>query len=75
MKHFFKTPDQGSYNLLIAAASADVRSKSDIYKGAYLEPVGKVGRPSKSACDEKLGEELWKTTETFLASVTPTSHT
>jgi hypothetical protein len=40
-----------------------------MYKGAYLEPVGKVTHPSKVAQNAELSHELWATAETFLSNI------
>jgi hypothetical protein len=34
-----------------------------LYKGAYLVPVGKIGKPSPHALSEELATELRETTE------------
>lgn len=69
MKLFFKNPNVGSHTSVIAAASPDVRKNADKYKGAYLEPVGKVTQPSKVAQNAELSHELWATVETFLSNI------
>jgi len=69
MKLFFTNPTEGSHTSVIAAASPDVRKNAEVYKGAYLEPVGKLTAPSKVAQNAELSHELWATVETFLSSV------
>jgi NAD(P)-dependent dehydrogenase (short-subunit alcohol dehydrogenase family) len=69
MKLFFTNPNEGSHTSVIAAASPDVRENADMYKGAYLEPVGKVTHPSKVAQNAELSHELWATAETFLSNI------
>jgi hypothetical protein len=69
MRLFFRSPDEGSRTSVVAAASPKVRNKAELYKGAYLEPVGQLATPSKVAQDAELGRELWTTTETFLTSI------
>lgn len=67
LKTFLKTPDEGAFTSVIAAASADIKSKPEKYKGAYLEPNGVIATPSKSATNAEWASELWETTENILA--------
>ena len=69
MRWFFAHPDEGAYTSVVAAASPDVRKRPDAYKGAYLEPVGKIFALGKVVRNPELGPELWTTTETFLATI------
>ncbi|KDR78574.1 hypothetical protein GALMADRAFT_277971 [Galerina marginata CBS 339.88] len=63
---FFSSWSKGAHNSVFAAASMEVRTNRDMYRGAYLTPVGRVARPSKSALDERLASELCDTTEQVL---------
>ncbi|KAI0336796.1 NAD-P-binding protein [Cubamyces sp. BRFM 1775] len=66
---FFVSPSEGAYTSVFAAASPVVKAERDRYKGAWLEPPGKlVTPPTPHAEDKELAEELWKTTETILRS-------
>jgi len=69
LKLFFKNTKKGAHTSVIAAASAKIRENAEMYKGAYLEPVGTLAVPSKVAQNAELGQELWTTTETFLTSI------
>jgi hypothetical protein len=69
MKLFFVNPDEGSHTSVIAAASPMVREKPEVYKGAYLEPVGKIATPSKAARNAELSHELWETVEAFVTRI------
>ncbi|KAF8903480.1 NAD-binding protein [Gymnopilus junonius] len=62
----FKSWRQGAYTSVFAAASPEVRQNKDLYKGAYLTPVAKITKPSKSATNAKLATELYDTTESVL---------
>ncbi|KAF9225117.1 NAD(P)-binding protein [Gyrodon lividus] len=64
---FFVHPDVGGYTSVIAAASPEVAHNRDMYKGAYLVPVGKLKKPTDTARDEGIARELWETMEGFLA--------
>jgi len=66
MRIFFQHPDDGALNSVFAAASPVVLEHAEKYKGAYLEPVGVVGEPSKVAQDEGLGRALWDSTAAFM---------
>jgi hypothetical protein len=70
MKYFFKSPDEGAYNSVIAAASPRVRQYPEMYKGAYIEgDNGNLAKPSKAAENPETATELWATTEEFLTSI------
>ncbi|TDL29008.1 NAD-P-binding protein [Rickenella mellea] len=59
------TPTQGAYTVTFAAASSKVRTEATIYKGAFLMPMGKMGKKTKMAEDAELGKELWTTSESL----------
>jgi NAD(P)-dependent dehydrogenase (short-subunit alcohol dehydrogenase family) len=63
---FFASWRKGAFTSAFAAASTDVRSDKDLYKGAYLTPVAQISTPSKSALDLKLATDLYETTELVL---------
>jgi NAD(P)-dependent dehydrogenase (short-subunit alcohol dehydrogenase family) len=48
---------QGALNQLWASCSAEAKS------GEFYDPVGKIGRVSEHAKDEKMAETLWSWTE------------
>ncbi|KAF4615731.1 hypothetical protein D9613_012455 [Agrocybe pediades] len=60
---------QGAYTSVFAAASPKVKLNREKYAGAYLEPVAKVGKPTKYGEDMRLAEELWETTESVLKEI------
>lgn len=59
---FFKPTIYAAASLTIAAAGEHIRVKADKYKGAFLVPVAKIGKPPKAGDDEELAKELWDTT-------------
>lgn len=63
---FATDPAQGAYTSCFAAASPLVRAEPEKYKGAYLEPVGKIGAASANSQRVDLQDELWATTERYL---------
>lgn len=66
---FFFAASEGAYASSFAAASPIVKAERDKYKGAYLDPPGKiVPSPAPEAESTELAEELWATTETILQS-------
>ncbi|KAL1939523.1 hypothetical protein VTO73DRAFT_9834 [Trametes versicolor] len=63
------TPEEGAYTSSFAAASPIVKAEREKYKGAYLNPPGKIVTPPAPEAESKeLAEELWATTETILQS-------
>lgn len=69
MEHFLTGASEGAYASSFAAASPIVKAERDKYKGAYLDPPGKiVPPPAPEAESTELAEELWATTETILQS-------
>ncbi|KII91866.1 hypothetical protein PLICRDRAFT_696844 [Plicaturopsis crispa FD-325 SS-3] len=63
------SPHEGAYTSIIAAASPDVRAKPDVYKGAYLLPIGRVSEPTAAARNDELAQELWEGTEMVLKNM------
>lgn len=63
----WKTPEVGSYNSCLAAASPIIRQEADKYKGSYLVPVGKIVDSSPLTRNEEMQNDLWDTTEKYLA--------
>ena len=58
---FAKTVEDGAKNQLWASVAKGVQT------GGYYDPVGKTGRMSATARDEKLAGELWEWTTKELA--------
>lgn len=61
-----KTPDEGAYTSCFAAGSPIVREQAEKYNGSYLEPSGRITKPSDTALKVELQDELWSTTEKYL---------
>jgi len=57
---------QGAGTPLLAATSPEALKSPEKYQGAYLEPMGKISKVSKTAANVALAQELWTTTETML---------
>jgi NAD(P)-dependent dehydrogenase (short-subunit alcohol dehydrogenase family) len=53
------TPQQGIQNQLWAATA----DKKDLESGAFYEPVGQLGKPSKFSQDRELAAKLWEWTQ------------
>jgi hypothetical protein len=61
---------RGSYNSLFAAASKQVATNKNKYKGVYFQaPVGKIGKLGEAVMDDGRAQQLWDTTENFLRSI------
>jgi len=60
---------QGAGTPILAATSPEALRNPKKYKGAYMEPMGKIGKASKTAENAALAQELWTTTETMLAEM------
>ncbi|KAG6811833.1 hypothetical protein H0H92_005630 [Tricholoma furcatifolium] len=65
---FFEVPEVGAYTSCFATSSPVIRANPERYKGAFVEPVGIVTKPSEVARNDKLAEELWETTEIILTA-------
>ncbi|KAF7313843.1 Protein kinase domain-containing protein [Mycena chlorophos] len=61
-KLLFRPLDYGGRTVAFAAAGKKVTARKEKYRGVYLVPVGKLGKPSKAAKNERLAAELYKTT-------------
>ena len=64
-----RSVSQGAGTPVIAATTPEARKNVALYKGAYLEPIGKMGKASKSASDAALAKELWTCTENILSEM------
>jgi NAD(P)-dependent dehydrogenase (short-subunit alcohol dehydrogenase family) len=64
-------PERGSYNPLFAAASKQVATNKDKYKGVYLRahPIGEIEKLGEAVVDDRRAKQLWETTEKFLRSI------
>lgn len=63
---FFAPQEKGAYTSVFAAAAPIVKEKPEIYKGAYLSPVAKIGKPLKKSTNPELASDLRNTTESIL---------
>ncbi|KAI0293634.1 NAD-P-binding protein [Multifurca ochricompacta] len=63
-------PHKGSWTTLFAATSPLVLAEREKYKGAYLEPFGKIIKPSrKEVGDRGLATKLWEATDRVAADI------
>ncbi|KAL7935853.1 daunorubicin C-13 ketoreductase [Trichoderma chlorosporum] len=62
MRRVMVTPEEGSLNVLFAAADPEV-AKNSHFKGSYLEPVGKIHPAHPLSSDTAQNSALWATTE------------
>ncbi|KAI9452067.1 NAD-P-binding protein [Lactarius psammicola] len=63
-------PPKGAWTTLFAATSANVAAEREKYKGAYIEPFGKVVRPGrKEVHDRALMTQLWEATDRVAGEV------
>ena len=65
------SPTVGAYTPAFAAAGKAVLENKERYRGAYLvnQPTGQITQPSKTALNSDLANQLWATTESFLAQI------
>lgn len=66
---FMKTPDEGAWPSLFAAASPLVRTDRGKFAGAYLSPDRKVVGTAKGTEDPETAKQLWNTTEKVLENL------
>ncbi|RDB16046.1 hypothetical protein Hypma_003421 [Hypsizygus marmoreus] len=70
---FVADVEHGAYTSVFAAAGKGVRERREVYGGMYLEskPVGRIARTRTDGRveDERLGREMWETTERFLEGI------
>ncbi|KAI1792545.1 NAD-P-binding protein [Ganoderma leucocontextum] len=65
----FTSPANGALGPLFCAASPIPRAQPTLYRGAYLDPPGKLSRCSELAERRELAAELWDTTERILNEI------
>jgi len=63
------SPLDGATAALYAATSPEVRTQAAKYKGAYMDPSGKLEKPSKDGQDSELVTKLWKASDEITAKV------
>ena len=68
---FITSPSVGVYVPAFAAAGKAVLGNKERYQGAYLvnQPTGQITQPSKTALNSDLANQLWATTQSFLAQI------
>lgn len=62
MKKVMVTADEGSYTTLFAATAKQVRGYPKLYKGQYMEPVGRVVVPHTFLENDEQSRGLWSMT-------------
>jgi NAD(P)-dependent dehydrogenase (short-subunit alcohol dehydrogenase family) len=62
----FVSVDKGVYTSLFAAAGKKVKEEPGNYRGAFLDPVAQLSKPSEDALREDLADDLWKLTNQVL---------
>ncbi|KZT68900.1 NAD(P)-binding protein [Daedalea quercina L-15889] len=63
-------PARGAFTSVFAAAAPDVRADAERYRGAFLQPPGRIGTPPHpDARNPALARELWDTTERLLTGM------
>ena len=62
----FVSVDKGYYTSLFAAAGKKVKEEPENYRGAYLDPVAQLSKPSADSLREDLADNLWKLTNQVL---------
>jgi len=62
----FVAVEKGIYTSLFAAAGKKIREEPENYRGAFLDPVAQLSKPSDDALREDLADDLWKLTNRVL---------
>jgi len=62
----FVPVDKGVHTSLFAAAGKKVKEEPENYRGAFLDPVAQLSKPSDDSLREDLADDLWKLTEQVL---------
>jgi hypothetical protein len=62
----FVSVDQGVHTSLFAAAGKKVKEEPENYRGAFLDPVAQLSKPSDDSLREDLADDLWKLTNQVL---------
>ncbi len=62
----FTSLDEGGFGPVWGASAKKVREESEVYKGAFLFPIGKLRKITEDGKDERLAKELWETSEEVL---------
>jgi NAD(P)-dependent dehydrogenase (short-subunit alcohol dehydrogenase family) len=62
----FVPVDKGVYTSLFAAAGKKVKEEPENYRGAFLDPVAQLSKPSADSLREDLADDLWELTNQVL---------
>ena len=62
----FGPVDKGVYTSLFAAAGKKVKEEPENYRGAFLDPVAQLSKPSDDSLKEDLADDLWEVTNQVL---------
>lgn len=62
IKRVMVTEDQGSFTVLFAATSKEVREAPDVFSGQYIIPGGKVGTSHALTGNPENSQNLWTNT-------------
>lgn len=62
----FVPVDKGVHTSLFAAAGKKVKEEPENYRGAFLDPVAQLSKPSEDALREDLADDLWSLTNEVL---------
>jgi hypothetical protein len=66
VKRLTKSPLQGAATALFAATANQVKDNRTKFRGAYLDPPGKLSKASDMARREDLAKSLWMLSETIM---------
>jgi hypothetical protein len=62
----FVSVEKGVYTSLFAAAGKKVKEEPESYRGAFLDPVAQLSKPSDDSLREELADDLWELTNQVL---------
>lgn len=62
----FVAVEKGVYTSLFAAAGKKVKEEPENYRGAFLDPVAQLSKPSDDSLREDLADDLWGVTNQVL---------
>jgi len=62
-KYFVLTPLDGARTPLFAATHPDVKTKRDVFAGAYVTPFGRITLTTPAGLDKEVARNLWITSE------------
>lgn len=62
MRRVMVSEDEGSFTTLFAATCKDVRESQELFKGRYMEPVGRLMSSHQVTKDQGQVSGLWNTT-------------